>query len=160
MSKENIEQNENSEQPTAALPEISPARRKQLQKMFDIGMTKSAQKSYDYAVELLAQCATADPGNVQYVKGLLDTLKAKYEKNRGKGHPMAFLKMMGPKGAMKKGTAKEDWKAVCEAGVKGLLWNPWDFATLSYLVKATIALGFTDVPLLYLKNGNRNSPTS
>lgn len=152
MSKENIEQNENSEQPTAALPEISPARRKQLQKMFDIGMTKSAQKSYDYAVELLAQCATADPGNVQYVKGLLDTLKAKYEKNRGKGHPMAFLKMMGPKGAMKKGTAKEDWKAVCEAGVKGLLWNPWDFATLSYLVKATIALGFTDVPLLYLKS--------
>lgn len=148
---EKIEQNASVEQTADALPEISPARRKQLQKTFDIGMQKSAQKSYDYASELLAQCAAADPGNLQYVKGFLDNLKRKYEKARGKGHPMAFLKMMGPKGAMKKAAAKEDWKAVCEASVKALLWNPWDFAVLSGLVKAGVALGFTDVPLLYLK---------
>jgi len=138
MAKKKIEQNEtvdaaSVEAPAAeaanlkaAPPEISPARRKQLQKTFDIGMQKSGQKSYDYAVELLLQCAIADPGNVQYVKGLLDTLRAKYEKTRGKGHPMAFLKMMGPKGAAKKACAKEEWNAAAEAGAKGLIWNPGD----------------------------------
>jgi len=170
MAKKKIEQNEtvdaaSVEAPAAeaanlkaAPPEISPARRKQLQKTFDIGMQKSGQKSYDYAVELLLQCAIADPGNVQYVKGLLDTLRAKYEKTRGKGHPMAFLKMMGPKGAAKKACAKEEWNAAAEAGAKGLIWNPWDFANLKFLVTATMAMGFTDVPLLYLRTMLEGAP--
>lgn len=158
MSDENIGRNENSDQPAAALPELSPARRKQLQKTFEIGMQKSAQKSYDYATELLVQCAAADPGNVQYLQGLLNNLKEKYEKSKGKGHPMAFLKMLGPKGAMKKAMAKEDWKGVTEAGVKALVWNPWDFATLTNLTKATMALGFTDAPLLYLKMALEGNP--
>lgn len=158
MSEENIEQNENSEQSSANAVEISPARRKQLQRMFEIGKQKSAQGSHDYALELLIQCVTADPGNVQYVDGFLTTLKNKYEKSRGKGHPMAFLKLLGPKGAMKKASAKQDWKAVADAGAKGLLWNPWDFATISHLVNATIALGFTDVPLLYMKTVLEGNP--
>ncbi|MDO4628545.1 MAG: hypothetical protein Q4C70_05135 [Planctomycetia bacterium] len=146
---ENIERNENAE--TTGLPTISPARRKQLNKSYEIGMQKSNQKSYDYAIELLVQCVSSDPANVEYLQGLIKTLKEKYEKARGKGHPMAFLKMMGPKGAMKKAMAKEDWKSAIESGVKAMVWNPWDFPTLSNLVKATKAVGLVDPPLLFLK---------
>ena len=52
MSEDPAVQNENSEA-TSALPVISPAKRKQLQKTFDLGMQKHNQKNYDYATELL-----------------------------------------------------------------------------------------------------------
>ncbi len=155
---ENIEPNENSEQSSANIIEISAARRKQLQRMFELGQQKSAQGSYDYALELLIQCVTADPGNVQYVDGILTALKSKYEKNHGKGHPMAFFKMMGPRSAMKKAVAKSDWKAVSEAGVKALLWNPWDLTTLSNLARAALSLGYTDTPLLYIRTALEGNP--
>lgn len=146
---ENTERTENVE--TTGLQTISPARRKQLDKSYEIGMQKSSQKSYDYAVELLTQSVIGDPANVKYLQGLINTLKEKYEKARGKGHPMAFLKMMGPKGAMKKVMAKEDWKTAIELGIKALVWNPWDFPTLSNLVKATKALGLIDTPYLFIR---------
>ncbi len=146
---ENMERNENAE--TTGLPTISPARRKQLNKSYEIGMQKSNQKSYDYAVELLIQSVTGDPANVKYLQGLINTLKEKYEKTRGKGHPMAFLKMMGPKSAMKKAIAKEDWKTAIESGIKALVWNPWDFPTLSGLIKATKAVGLVDTPYVLVR---------
>lgn len=157
MSEEPAVQNENSEA-TSALPVISPAKRKQLQKTFELGMQKHNQKNFDYATELLLACACADPGNAGYVQGLLNHLKEKYEKSKGKGHPMAFLKLMGPKGAMKKAKAKKDWCAVMEAGYKGLVWNPWDFNVLKAMVEAAQELGLTDVPLLLLKMALEGNP--
>jgi len=157
MSEEPTVQSENTEA-TSLLPVISPAKRKQLQKTFDLGMQKHSQKSYDYATELLLTCASSDPGNMTYVQGLLNHLKEKYEKSKGKGHPMAFLKLMGPKGALKKAKAKKDWRTALEVGYKGLVWNPWDFQLLSGLIECGMELGLTDVPLLFLKMALEGNP--
>ncbi|MDO4573979.1 MAG: hypothetical protein Q4D98_02060 [Planctomycetia bacterium] len=156
MSSDNIETGQNSEM-NPQLPEISQAKRKRLQQLFEHGSLQSNQSNYDYATELLTQCVLGEPGNAQYVQVYLNNLKKKYNNNR-KGHGMAFLKLMGPHGAVKKSLQKEDWLAVLESGYKGLQWNPWDTPLLFGLTRATQALGFVDVPLLFLKMALESNP--
>ncbi|MDO4569900.1 MAG: tetratricopeptide repeat protein [Planctomycetia bacterium] len=155
MSSDHSEKQENAGVPAGT--EISAAKRKQLQRMYDHGTLQSNQNNFDYATELLLQCVSGDPGNVVYTQGLLANLKKKYANNR-KGHSMAFLKMMGPRGAAKKALGKEDWRATIENALKALQWNPWDPTVLNMLVKACMSLGFVESPLVYLKTALEGNP--
>lgn len=152
MSDEN--QNSQSETP---MPEISQAKRKRLQQLFDHATLQNKQKNYDYAAELLTQCVVGEPGNVAYVQLFFDNLRSKYQNNK-KGNGMAFLKTMGPRGAIKKAVAKKDWLTVLDTGLKALFWNPWDTQILTALAKASQEVGFVDSPLLYLKMALEANP--
>ncbi|MDO4549896.1 MAG: hypothetical protein Q4C96_01425 [Planctomycetia bacterium] len=156
-------QNENAESSqgnTPEVPEISQAKRKRLQQLFDHGTLQSNQSNFDYASELLLQCVTGDPGNVNYVQKYLENLKKKYNNNK-KGAPMAFFTARGAKNAAKKALQKEDFPSAIKNGLEVLQANPWDADVLVTLASATGHLGFTDSPLAYLKvalEGNPKDP--
>lgn len=137
--------------------QISPVKRKRLQQLFDHGTLQYNQKNYDYATELLYQCVIGDPGNILYLQRYMDNLKDKYGKNK-RGHSMAFLRAMGSRGATKKAFGKEDWIGTIKSGCEALQWNPWDVATLTMLWKASVSLGFTESPLVYLKSALEANP--
>ena len=152
--------NENSESgqgQNPQIPEISQAKRRRLQQLFEHGTLQFNQANHDYAGELLLQCVVGDPGNVLYVQKYLDNLKKKYNNNK-KGNPMAFLSGRGPKGAAKKALTKSDFAGAIKSGCEALQWNPWDADVLVTLATATGQLGFTDSPLAYLKVALEGSP--
>ncbi|MDO4584816.1 MAG: hypothetical protein Q4D62_12015 [Planctomycetia bacterium] len=156
MSDESSEVHASSE-PQNLLPEITQAKRKRLQQLFEHGTLQSNQGNFDYATELLTQCVLGEPGNAQYMSGYLTNLKKKYGNSR-KGHPMAFFKMGGLKRAAKKAVQKEEWLNAFENGCKALQWNPWDVQVLEALIKTTQTLGFVEVPLLFLKSALESNP--
>jgi hypothetical protein len=64
---------------------ISPALRRRLQQLFDHANKTSEQavkhgvkSNFDYANDLYTQCVLGDPGNVVYIKALLDNLYKKF----------------------------------------------------------------------------------
>ncbi|NUQ62627.1 MAG: hypothetical protein HUU20_09070 [Pirellulales bacterium] len=136
---------------------LSPAKRKQLQKLFEHANKVMGQENFDYASELLTQCVVGDPGNFVYVQTFLGNLKKKYS-NSKKGGKLAFLQGAGSKGAVKKSSLQKDWQGVIKAGVEVLKLNPWDVSTLTNMAGAAEELGFGDVQLAYLKTALEANP--
>ena len=54
---------------------------------------------------------------------------------------MASMKLMGPKGRIKKGKLQKDWAAIDSAAMEGLQVNPWDAGLLADLGDAAKQLG-------------------
>ncbi|MBN1393750.1 MAG: tetratricopeptide repeat protein [Pirellulales bacterium] len=140
---------------------LSPAKKKRLEKLFEVANNKaesaSAPNDFDYITELLTQCVFGDPGNAYYVRALLDNLHKKYKHNK-KGAPLAQLKVRGARGAVKKAVAQEQWDEAVRQGLKALPINPWDMPTLLEMANAAKHMGDRDCELCYLKSALMGSP--
>jgi tetratricopeptide (TPR) repeat protein len=136
---------------------ISPAKRKQLQQLFERANKAMSQEDYDYATELLTPCVVGDPGNFLYVQTYLGNLKKKYNNNK-KGGKLAFLHGAGSRGSVKKASIQKDWKGVIKAGLEVLKLNPWDVSTLTSMANACEHLGLDDAQLSYLKTALEADP--
>ena len=137
--------------------EMSAVKRKRIQQIFDHAAIQFNQKNYDYASDLYIQCVAADPGNMVYVQAFLENLKKKYSNNK-KGDGMAFFKIGGPRKAAKKALGNKDYVVSIENGLQALRFNPWDVTTLTILWEASLGLGFTEVPLAYMKIALEGNP--
>lgn len=150
---ESVSSSENQSGPV----EMSAVKRKRIQQIFDHATIQFNQKNYDYATDLYVQCVAADPGNMTYVQAYLENLKKKYDNNK-KGDGMAFFKIGGPRKAAKKALGTKDYVAAIENGAQALRFNPWDITTLTILWEASLGLGFTEVPLAYMKIALEGNP--
>ncbi len=148
MSESEI--NLNSESTKTASDASSSLKQRRLQQVYDHAMIQFNQKNYDYAADLFIQCVSNDPGNMTYVQACLENLRKKYDNNK-KGDSMAFFKIGGPRKAAKKALAQKEYQTAIEHGIQALRFNPWDVQTLTILWESCIGLGFTEVPLAYMK---------
>ena len=140
---------------------LSPAKRKRLEKVFEVASKKAAGSTtahdFDYVSELISQCVLGDPGNAAYVKAYVENLQKKYGDNR-KGSPLAQFKELGARSALKKAVAQEQWYDVIQQGVKVLAVNPWDMHSLLGMAKAANKSGDRDCELVYLESALKGSP--
>lgn len=114
---------------------ISPATRKRLQKCFEHASKQIGQNNHDYATELLTQCVLGDPSSVLYVRSYVENLQKKYGNNK-KGAPLAQIKELGARSAIKKAGGESKWDDVIKHGLKILAVNPWDIDTLRRMATA------------------------
>jgi len=136
--------------------EISPAKQKRLQQLFDHAkqMTSKQKYDFDYAHSLLGECCKTDPANLVYCEAMLANLEKKFGgKKRG-----SFLSGLGSKGALKKAVSQKKWRDAISAGIDLLKSNPFDATVLRGIVDACEALRYNDVGLRYLKNEIEGSP--
>jgi tetratricopeptide (TPR) repeat protein len=131
-------------------PPISPAKRKRLQQAFEAANTQMRQENYDYASDMFTQCVLGDPANPVYVQSFLGNLRQKYNNNK-KGDNLAFFKVVGSRGMVKKAQMQKDWLAVLKSGVDVLKSNPWHVGTLKAMAAACQELGFGESQLHFLK---------
>lgn len=88
--------------------------------------TEAMQKeNWDYAIQMYLQCVRMVPDNLLFRQTLRGCEKKKYGGNKT-GAKMGGMKLMGPRGRIKKGQMKKDWPAVDQASEEGLAINPWD----------------------------------
>ncbi len=131
---------------------VSPMQRKRIQKAFEHAKKLMGQQEYDhgYVSDLLAQCVTGDPSNVEYIIAYIENLHRKFNNNR----PPAFLaqlKERAARSAMKKAEAQGQWEEVYRNGAKVLTANPWDVATLRSMATAAKHLGHVLCEMRLLK---------
>jgi tetratricopeptide (TPR) repeat protein len=140
---------------------LSSAKRKRLEKVFEVASKKAAASTtpadFDYVTELVAQCVVGDPSNAAYVKMYVESLQKKYGDNR-KGSSLAQFKERGARSALKKALAQEQWDEVIQQGVKVLTVNPWDKSALLAMSKAANKSGDRDCELVYLESALKGSP--
>ena len=140
---------------------LSPAKRKRLEKTFEVASKKAATSTtpsdFDYVVELVAQCVLGEPGNATYVRAFIENLQKKYGNNR-KGSSLAQFKELGARSALKKALAQEQWDEVIQHGVKVLAVNPWDMHALLGMSKAANKSGDRDCELAYIEAALKGSP--
>lgn len=145
------------ESPQEEGPDITPARRKRLQQMFEHASVQTSQENYDYANDLFSTCVAEDPGNLIYVRNFLTNLKKKYNNNK-KGSNLSFIQGKGARSAAKKAASQEKWQAAIKSGLDALKFNPWDVGALEPMAKAANGLGYHDVQLTYLKTALEANP--
>jgi tetratricopeptide (TPR) repeat protein len=132
---------------------MPPAKRRQLQQLFERANKAMTQEDYDYAAELLTPCVIGDPGNFVYVQTYLGNLKKKYS-NVKKSGKLAFFQGA----SVKKAAMQKDWKGVIKSGLEVLKKNPWDISALSSLANACEQLGHDEAQLAYLKTALEANP--
>lgn len=144
---------------------LSPAQRQQLQRLFDHAnrthddaMKKGGAKTnFDYANDLYSQCVLGDPGNIHYIKALLDNLYAKAGPPKKQGKLSSWFGGSS-KAGLKKISAKGDWLAVLKAGLACLKATPYDAEALIAMAEASEKLKHFDAQLAYLKAARRAAP--
>lgn len=141
-------QSEGSQAPSR--PPITPAKRKNLQKIFAHGSKMMAQQNHDYATELFGQCVIGDPANLIYVQNYIGNLQRKYNHNKT-GSKLAQFKERGARSAVKKAVAHGTWDEAIRNGLKVLAVNPWDVPALTAMAMASENSGDEEVELFYLK---------
>jgi len=136
--------------------EVSPALRKQLQRLFDHAtqMMSKPKYDYDYAHSLLGDCCKKDPANLIYVEKMLENLDLKF-KGKKKG---SLFSGFGGKGGLKKALSAKKWQDVIKEGIDLLKSNPYDSVTLRAMVDACEAMRYNEVGLRYMKNAMDGSP--
>jgi tetratricopeptide (TPR) repeat protein len=108
------------------------------------------KENWDYALQMYAKACELVPHNLAYRQSLLATARKKYGDN-GRGASMAGMKMMGPRGKLKKAQMSGDWKGIKAACEEGLMVNPWDIAMLTGLGEAAINMEHDDVAVFMLE---------
>jgi tetratricopeptide (TPR) repeat protein len=140
---------------------LSPAKRKRLEKVFEVASKKAAGSTtandFDYVSELIGQCMLGEPGNATYVRAFIENLQKKYGDNR-KGSKLARLQELGARSALKKAVAQEQWYEVIQQGMKVLAVNPWDMNALLGMAKAANKSGDRDCELVYVEAALKGSP--
>lgn len=106
--------------------------------------TEAMQKeNWDYAIQMFSQCVRFEPQKLLFRQTLRGTEKKKYGGNKS-GAKMGGMKLMGPRGRIKKGKLKKDWNLVDEACEEGLTINPWDAQMNADLGTACKNLGYME----------------
>jgi tetratricopeptide (TPR) repeat protein len=147
--------------PSGGPAALSPAQRQRLQQLFEHANKTQAQaikqgvkSNFDYAHDLYGQCVLADPGNVHYVKALLDNLYKKFGDVK-KGKFGGWFGGGGGKGTVKKLAGKKDWNAVLKFGVGALKSNVMDADVLLGMADACEHLKLYDAQLIWLRGARR-----
>ena len=77
--------------------------------------TEAMQKeNWQYAVQMFQQCVRFEPGNLLFRQTLRGVEKKMYGNNKT-GAKMGGMKLMGPKGRIKKCRMQKDWEGVDKA---------------------------------------------
>lgn len=92
---------------------------------FKRGTEAMSKENWDYAIQMLSQSARLQPDGLVYRQTLRGCERKKYGENKT-GAKMANMKLMGPRGRIKKCRMQKDWEAVDKAAEEGLAINPWD----------------------------------
>ena len=82
-------------------------------------------ENWDYSIQMFSQCVTFEQDNLLFRQALRGVEMKKYGNNRA-GAKMAGVKLMGPRGRVKKSKLSRNWDAVDKAAEEGLAINPWD----------------------------------
>lgn len=107
--------------------------------------TEAMQKdNWDYAIQMFLQCVRMVPDNLLFRQTLRGTEKKKYGNNKS-GAKMGGMKLMGPRGKIKKGKLQKNWKAVDLACEEGLMINPWDAQLNADLGEACINQEYKEI---------------
>ncbi|MFQ5732212.1 MAG: tetratricopeptide repeat protein [Planctomycetaceae bacterium] len=105
-----------------------------------------SREQFDYAVEMLFKAMLMAPDNLMFRQALRGAARKMYGDNR-KGAKMAGMKLMAPKGKIKKAKLTKDWKAVNLTAEEALKINPWDAGLNASVGEACRNLGFSQVAL-------------
>jgi len=82
-------------------------------------------ENWDYSIQMFSQCVKFEPDNLLFRQALRGVEMKKYGNNRA-GAKMSGVKLMGPRGRVKKSRLSRNWDAVDKAAEEGLAINPWD----------------------------------
>jgi tetratricopeptide (TPR) repeat protein len=113
---------------------------------FKRGNEAMAKENWDYAIQMFSQSVRFQPGNLLFRQTLRGCQKRKYGGNKS-GAKMANMKLMGPRGRIKKCRLQKDWEGVDKAAEDGLAVNPWDAQLNADLGDACRKLTFLNIAL-------------
>ncbi len=82
-------------------------------------------QNWDYSIQMFMQCVRLKSDNLVFRQTLRGVEKKKYDGN-GTGAKMASMKLVKPKGRIKKARIQKNWSEVDKAAEEGLTINPWD----------------------------------
>jgi tetratricopeptide (TPR) repeat protein len=140
-----------------------------LSKLYKAGLHQAKLKKYDYAIELLAKCVRLDPGNYEYVREFIGTIRSKYGSSERIG-PMVMFKRRGERSALRKAISEGKWDEAIQNGLTVLEVNPWDVSTLRQMAtacgsvvaekgySAQVQSTYGDCELFYLKCASDTVP--
>jgi len=133
--------------------------KKRVQQTFEHAQKAMAQDGYDYDYvgEMLANVVLNDFEEWKHLQTFLTNLHRKYNNNR-KGSGLAFLRVMGPRGALKKAIAKQEWPQAIKSALEILQHNPWDAGALAALATIAASFGHEEVELMCLKRALEADP--
>ena len=114
-------------------------RDKGAQEWFRKGTEAMGHGSWDYAIECFGNCVRIKPDNPAFRQTKHGCIRKSYDEN-GSGARMGTMKLMGPKGRIKKCRMQKDWSGVDAAAEDGLLVNPWDAQLYFDLGEAALEL--------------------
>lgn len=122
-----------------------------------VGSEAMLKQNWDYAIDMFTKCVQFVPDNLVYRQTLRGVERRKYKDNKT-GAAMAGMKLMGPRGRIKKGQVSKKWADVDAAAEEGLAINPWDAALHADLGEATRNLGYTDIAAYAYQQAVENDP--
>lgn len=113
------------------------------------GTEAMGKGGWDYAINMFSLAITKAPKNILYRQARHGCIRKKYDDN-GTGMKLSKMKIMGPRGKMKKAQKKKDWAAADKAAEDALAINPWDAQTMFDLGKILQERGCDDVAVYAL----------
>src|SRR6266496_3995731 len=125
----------------------SSAIRKRLDDCFARGKRLSAERDYDYAHAMFAECVLHEPAKLAYVEALLHNLRQKFPKAQKKVLPSG----RGVSKEIVRAQRSKRWLEVLRHGVDLLKDDPWNTWTLRALAEACAHSHFNEVELAHLK---------
>ena len=141
-------------------PSPEDLRKKEIAKIsFQKATQAMGKENWDYAIEMLTQCALFDPGNLFYRQNLRGCEEKKYKGN-GSGASMAGMRLMGIRNKVKKARSAKNWKEMDLAAEEGLAVNPWDAQLNADLGEAAGQLGNDDVSVFSYQRATKAEPKS
>jgi len=140
---------------TASLPEITAAKRNQLQQLFENGNKQMSLGGHDYACDMFFECVLGDPGNIIYLQSYVANLRKKFGEKKKK----SVFSMLST-GGIKTAEVKKNWIGVIKNGLELLKSNPWDNTAFAAMGKACLELGddYKEAGLAYLKHSIDSNP--
>ena len=126
---------------------------------FKRGTEAMGKENWDYAIQMLSQCVRFDPGNLAFRQTLRGCEKRKFGGNKT-GAKMANMKLMGPRGRIKKCRLQKDWNGIDKAAEDGLAVNPWDAQLNADLGETCRNLGFLNLAVWAYEQAVEADPNS
>ena len=108
------------------------------------GSEAMAKESWDFAIDMYAQCVNLDPGNLMYRQTLRGVEYRKYGNNKT-GARMSGPKMMGIRAKISRARRSKNWDQLDIEAENGLKVNPWDSGLNADAALACQERGFDEV---------------
>ena len=136
------------------LPRLTPEQRRAAAGQFERANQVLAKGDYDYALPLLLNCCTIDPGNPVYRQVLHTAARKKYGNNK-RGQKLAFLTNISPKLQLRKSQLAGNHLKVLEYAEQILVRNPWDVPTHQAMAEAFQELDLGDLAIWVLEQARQ-----